>query len=570
MSSSEIRKDLLSQLLYEASAYQKFDDIEKLVEAGKDLSVLPVQPLYVSLQNVGTDQLALVLPKLSPEQRQAFRDIELWNRDTIDPDAALRWIEIYAKCPDEEVTLEFLKSEDFLLSLKSQFNIYTFDSEDPQYPDHDNYFLTDDTLLLVEYKDDFQYATELKELIRKLYADVGVENAYSYLFKMVVDSYMIMEEESYQEKIDRLRDFGFVDYYDALEYEVSFNDVIVLDHFIKNKMASTPKLDSLSSNQALHASSLVSYQTGLDSIRDALLKVNNPIREQFLQFSFVRLVNAKMTLADALKSGSLMMSKVGAKTKAAIELGFSYLEGSEENIFKKFDFIDLYRIGNSLIEINKKKIKKAISKNYFESSEYDYFVGQYWGQFIDASEEEVAKFKIDGSTPAIEINSYEVLRKWEQQIETFSNLVPFMLTFFQGILKLKEDNLLQDQFYLNYEVDSIDFEALIISSFINFSLGNLGSENAKMGVKVSELKKFYQKFFKKHGEEYLLKSFEDSELHPAIESFCSQFGLSTVSRIENYLYQILVEQLNGYEIDSLDAEEFKHIGGPILLNENLN
>jgi hypothetical protein len=123
---------------------------------------------------------------------------------------------------------------------------------------------------------------------------------------------------------------------------------------------------------------------------------------------------------------------------------------------------------------------------------------------------------------------------------------------------------------LNYEVDSIDFEALIISSFINFSLGNLGSENAKMGVKVSELKKFYQKFFKKHGEEYLLKSFEDSELHPAIESFCSQFGLSTVSRIENYLYQILVEQLNGYEIDSLDAEEFKHIGGPILLNENLN
>ena len=387
---------------------------------------------------------------------------------------------------------------------------------------------------------------------------------------MVVDSYMIMEEESYQEKIDRLRDFGFVDYYDALEYEVSFNDVLTLDQFIKNKIASTSRLDSLSSNQALHASSLVSYQSGLDSIRDALLKVNDPVREQFLQFSFVRLVNAKMTLADALKSGSLMMSKVGAKTKAAIELGFSYLEDSEENIFKKFDFIDLYRIGHSLIEINKKKIKKAISKNYFENSEYDYFIGQYWGQFIDASEEEVAKFKIDGSTPAVEINSYEILRKWELQIETFSNLVPFMLTFFKGILKLKEENLLQDQFYLNYEVDNIDFEALMISSFINFSLGNLGQENAKMGVKVSELKKFYQKFFKKHGEEYLLKSFEDSELHPAIVNFCSQFGLSTVARIENYLYQILVEQLNGYEIDSLDAEEFRHIGGPILLNENLN
>ena len=570
MSSSEVRKDLLSQLLYEASAYQKFDDIEKLVEAGRDLSALPVQPLYVSLQNVGTEQLALVLPKLSPEQRQAFRDIDLWNRDTVDPEAAARWLEIYSKCPDDEVTLEFLKSEDFLLTLKGQFNIWTFDAEDPQYPDHDNYFLTDDTLLLVEYKEDFQYANELKELIRKLYADIGVENAYAYLFKMVVDSYMVMEEQSYQEKVDRLRDFGFVDYYDALEYEVGFPDVIALDNFIKNKIAKTPRLDTLSSNQALHASSLVSYQSGLDSIRDGLLKVNDPVREQYLQFSFVRLVNAKMTLADALKSGSLAMSKVGAKTKAAIELGFSYLEGNEENIFQKFDFVDIYRIGHSLIELNKKKIKKAISKNLFENPEYDYFMGQYWNQFVDASEDEVAKLKIDGSTPATEINSYEILRKWEQQIDTFTHLVPFMLTFFKGILKLKEENLLQDQFYLNYEVDSIDFEALIISSFINYTLGNLGQEHAKMGVKVAELKTFYQRFFFKRGEEYLLKSFEDEELGKLITEFCSQFGLVTVPRIENYFYQILVEQLNGYEIDNLDEEEFRHIGGPILLNESLN
>lgn len=570
MSTSEIKKDLLSQLLYEASAYKKFDDIEKLVDQGHDLSQLPVQPLYVSLQNAAADQVALVLPKLSPEQRQALRDIDLWQKDTLDPESVSRWIEIYSKCPDDEVTIEYLKSEDFLLSLKNQFTIQTFDSEDPMYPDSDNYFLTDDTLLLIEYKEDFQFVQELKELIRKLYADLGVENAYSFLFKMVVDSYATMEEDNYQQKIDRLRDFGFVDYYDALEYEVGFRDVLSLDHFIKNKKGSTPRIDSLSANQALHASSLVSYQSGLNSIRDALLKVTNPTREQFLQFSFVRLVNAKIALADALKSGSLAMNLVGAKTKTSIELGFSYLQDQVEDIFEKFDFTDLYRIGHTLLELNKKKLIKVISKTYFENNEYEYFMGQYWNSVLSASEEDVPKYKVDGSTPAQEINSYEVLRRWEQQIDTFSALVPFMLTFFKGILALKEDNLLQDDFYQNYEVDSIDFEALIISSFVNFVLGNLKQDNAKMGITIQELKRFYEMFFFKRGDEYFIKSFEDETIAHTFSEFSQQFGLSTVNRFENYLYQILVEQLNGYEVDNLTEEDFKHIGGPILLNTALN
>lgn len=570
MSTSEIKKDLLSQLLYEASAYKKFDDIEKLVDQGHDLSQLPVQPLYVSLQNAGADQIALVLPKLSVEQRQALRDIDLWQKDTLDPESVDRWIEIYSKCPDDEVTLEFLKSEDFLLSLKNQFTIQTFDAEDPMYPDNDNYFLTDDTLLLIEYKEDFQLVSELKELIRKLYSDLGVEYAYSFLFKMVVDSYAIMEEDNYQQKVDRLRDFGFVDYYAALEYEVGFRDVLGLDQFIKNKKGSTAVIDSLSANQALHASSLVSYQSGLNSIREALLKVNDSKREQFLQFSFVRLVNAKITLADALKSGSLAMNQVGTKTKAAIELGFSYLEGQVESIFEKFDFIDLYRIGHTLLELNKKKLIKAISKTYFEQNDYEYFMGQYWNNVLAASEEDVTKYKIDGSTPAQEINSYEILRRWELQIETFTSLVPFMLTFFKGVLKLKEDNLLQDDFYQNYEVSNIDFEALMISSFINFVLGNLKKENAKMGVSVDELRAFYKMFFFKRGEEYFIKSFEDKEIAHTFSAFSNEFGLSTVKRFENYLYQILVEQLNGYELDNLSTEDFKHIGGPILLNTTLN
>ncbi len=213
MTDSEIKKDLLSQLLYECEAYKKFEDIEKLVDRGEDLSMIPIQPLYVSLQNTAADQVALILPKLSAEQRQALRDIDLWSKDILDPAEAIHWLEIYSRCPDDEIILEYVKSEDFLLTLKNQFTVSTFDTEDPMYPDGNNYFLTEDMQLLIEYPEDFSLVQELKEMIRRLYSDLGVENAYSFLFKMVVDSYQVMEETAYQEKLERLRDFGFVDYF---------------------------------------------------------------------------------------------------------------------------------------------------------------------------------------------------------------------------------------------------------------------------------------------------------------------------------------------------------------------
>lgn len=574
MTPSEIKKDLLSQLLYEAQAYKKFEDIEKLVESGMDLSMIPIQPLYVSLQNTNSDQIAAILPKLSPDQRQALRDIDLWKKDEVDHNAALHWMEIYSKCSNDEVILEYVKSEDFLLSFKNQFMIQTFDVEDPMYPDGDNYFLTEDNQLLIEYPENFIFVQELKEMIRRLYSDLGVENAYSFLFKMVVDSYQVMEETVYQEKKDRLRDFGFVDYFDALEYDSPFHKLGQVDEYIQRKKGETGELDAISVNQTLHASSLTPYQSGLDTLKDALEKINNDKRQQFLHFSFIRLVNAKITLDDALKNGSLAMNKVGSQTRQCLELGFSYvmekLQGNE-NPFERFDFIDLYKIGHSLVELTKKKIKKALGQSTFEQSDLAYFLGMYWNSFLDNSHEEVAKYKFDGSSKPLEICDLHSFRLWNEAADTLILALPFIQTFFRSLEKLKADGLLNDQFYLNYEVENIDFESIMISSFINFVGGHYENTTAgKMGVTVSELKSFYHSFFKKQNEEYLIKGEEDPVLREKVGLFIKKFGLELIPRFDKYLYQIMVEQLNGYEIDGMLEEEFRHIGGPILLNNTNN
>lgn len=576
MTDTVSKKDLLSQLLYESLAYKRFEDIEKLVEQGQDLSMIPVQPLYISLQTTSNDQIAQILPKLSSEQRQALRDIDLWNKDVLDQNASLHWMSIYSKCPDDEVILEYVKSEDFLLTMKNNFDVSTFDVEDPMYPDDDNYFLTEDNLLIIEYQDDFNQVQELKELIRRLYCDLGVENAYSFLFKMVVDSYVIMEENIYQEKVERLRDYGFVDYFEAGSFNSFFLQLPQVEQFIRSKKSETGELEEVSLNQSLHASTLVPYQSGLDSIKSALLRVRDEKRSQYLQFNFIRLVNAKMTLEDALKNGSLAMGKVGNQTRQSLELGFEYaltqLEPSKaESLFELFDFVDLFKIGHSLIEINKRKVKKTLNETPFEKEDFSYFLGMYWNAFLENSYEEVTKFKFDGSSKALEIKDLRSYQLWSEATETFTTSLPYIQTFYQSLENLKAAGLLNDQFYLNYEVDNIDFESIIISSFINFVGGYYQEETTgKMGVTVSELREFYHKFFTQQGQEYLIKGEEDPILRIKSLEFIQKFGLGLVPRFDKYLYQILLEQLNGYEADTMSEEDFRHVGGPILLNYSKN
>ncbi len=571
MTNPEIRKDLLSQLLYEADAYKKFEDIEKLVDSGTDLSVIPVQPLYVSLQSSSADQIAHILPKLSVEQRQALRDIDLWQKDEVDPKAIFRWLEVYSKCPADEVIIEFVKSDDFLLALKNQFTVQTFDIEDPLYPDGDNYFLTEDNLLLIEYPENFTLVQELREMIRRLYADLGVEYAYAFLFKMVVDSYLIMEEHAYEEKKERLREIGFVDYYEALEYNTPILNLKEVDLYIIRKKGITPDVDPLAANQGLHATSLIPYQTGMDNLKSALERITDEKRQHFLHFSFIRLANARMTIEDALKNGSIAMTKVGLQSRQRLELGFDYissvLQERADYIFDIFDFFDLYKVGNSLIEIIKKKIKKALAQTSFEKDDFSYFLGMYWNNFLDNSEEDVTKYKFDGSSKALDIRDLNSYRLWSHAADSFILALPFIQTFFKTFDKLRADGILNDQFYLNYEVDNIDFEAIMISSFINFSSGYYEREMAgKMGVTISELKSFYKSFFTKKGDEYLIKGEEDPILRLKTHEFIKKFGLELIPSFDKYLYQIMLEQLNGYEIDGMSDEEFKHVGGPILLS----
>lgn len=572
------KKNLLAKILYEAKSYNKFEDIEKLVEKGLDLANIPIQPLYVSLLSAPSEQVATILPKLSGEQRQALLDLDLWKKDIVDVFSFEFWLEVYSKCREEEIVKEFVESDDFFLYLKSRINVHTFDVEDPQYPDHDNYFLTDDALLLIEYGEDYPYANELKYFVRHLYDSLGVENAYSALFKLINESFSFLQETEYSAKKERLREYGFVDYFDAKETLHPFISLKSLNKFIDEKKMVKASVDARAQNQSLHSSALVQFDKEMENILAELGKVRSEQRQRYLHFNFVRLVNSTITLNDALRGGRVELAKIGKGTKAALDLGLQYCKtkrefSEDESLFDYFDFGEVYKVGATLWDLNRRKINKGLKAAELGKEERERFLGAWWNSFVDGSFEDVPSVKNFGvgRHPQL-VDDLETWNFWSQQVATFRSLAPFIGSFYKTFKTLNEQSKLNDLFYLNYTVDAIDFEALILSSLINFALGNFSGEESgsettnRMGLAVGELKAFLGKWFDVKEGEYQLKPQEDEELSKLFSSFKEAFGLGEVENFESYLYGVLYEHLSGYEFDTLEESDFAHVGGPVLLN----
>ena len=83
---------------------------------------------------------------------------------------------------------------------------------------------------------------------------------------------------------------------------------------------------------------------------------------------------------------------------------------------------------------------------------------------------------------------------WKSLNKQLVDSLPFAGEFFKVFTKLKEDGHLHNDFYLNYDIEQIDFEAIILSSFVSFTLNQNLDESTmnKMGITISEFKQFLE------------------------------------------------------------------------------
>ncbi len=553
------KKDILSNLFNESDSYSSLESIDRLLQEGMDLTNHPIQPLYLSLKSITPAKTALALSKLSKDQRKVFLDLDLWEKDDLDLDNFSYWVRSYAACPEENLRIEFAKSSEFAVFLKGRVNIWTFDVDDPQYPDHENYFLTDDNLLLIEYDDKFDDIELIKSFINEIYSNMGVEAAYAYLFKIVSDSFLQMQETEYQHKKGRMNDVGIVDYFDALEINNCFANIAVLNNFIDKRSALTAEIDAHQKNQVLHKSALMSYREGFETILQELNKVSDSKRLDYLHFNFIRLVNGTLSLENAIKDGTVAMTRVGNISKSLIQLGASYASkmiGGDYNLFELFDFIDLYRIGNTLIRDGQKELKKGMRLCAFGEAD-ESFLGGHLLEFVDNGLDRPTKYCPNRSRKAWIVVDCDDYYQWKEKIDMFVALAPFVKQLYQTFKVMQTNASLMDEFYLNYSVAEIDFEAILISSFANVVNGK-EQDGKKLGLTLDEFKTFVTSVIGSDG-----KLVDCSDIFASFEKI---LGFDIVPNFSTYLATILSEQLEGYDYQTLAVKDYKHVGGPIILN----
>ncbi len=297
----------------------------------------PFAQLYENFKNSSSLQENLLI--LKPRERSLLRKLDLFRQGALSLNTFHYLIDLYAQT---SLALEFAQSDEFALYLKSGFSFWTFDDEEPIYPEQG--FLTPDRLLAIDFHANYEHADALKIIIEKLYEELGVEKAYAYLFKILSEDYTSFEEEIYQKATKDLEEVGFPSYEKSLELKSNFRTKKYVDFYVKEKIK----------NQNLGQNALMQ---GLSDERKNFLKKN--LYEVFSEFLVLQGYYSSL---DEQEKNFLNF----------IQKGLEYLKNFVAFPLIHLDFRDFFIIGRSLNLLEEKEKEKL----------KDSFYGEVFQEFI--------------------------------------------------------------------------------------------------------------------------------------------------------------------------------------------
>ena len=101
--------------------------------------------------------------------------MDTWKKDGLDMESFGKWISRYVETKDVAIMKEIAQSACFRLFLKGRLIISAINLENPVYPEHDNFFITEDNAFIIEFDKSFQCDKELKFLFKILYAELELK-----------------------------------------------------------------------------------------------------------------------------------------------------------------------------------------------------------------------------------------------------------------------------------------------------------------------------------------------------------------------------------------------------------
>ena len=214
--------DRAADLIFRAS-YSPVEVADLLTSAETRSRIRRLTPhqLFFGLSGLDDRQMQLLLPQVTEEQWAAILDLSLWDRDSADTDDLLNWQRHMINAPDA-VARKLWRATSFQLWELA----FSRDLKIARRLDEDTFedILDEDAPIMTTPDGGYsiQLPTEPAQaetwgaLLLRLF-ELEPEQMALILEESLLRTPMELEEEAYQERCRHLEDFGFQDYFKALD-----------------------------------------------------------------------------------------------------------------------------------------------------------------------------------------------------------------------------------------------------------------------------------------------------------------------------------------------------------------
>ncbi len=208
-----------SALIQRARGSKRLEALLDAPDAAARIAALPVQDLYFLIKEVGLADARDALALATPEQVQGFIDLDAWDRDRLDEQEVVPWLDALLDAGAEKFTHVWrnLDPELTALLLKRWTRIYQLAEEEVPEDEEPPFLPTPDRFFMLKITAHDPAVVKLVErIVDRLYR-VDAQQARHTIRAAASEPFAELEETSYRWRSGRMQDMGYADYHQALE-----------------------------------------------------------------------------------------------------------------------------------------------------------------------------------------------------------------------------------------------------------------------------------------------------------------------------------------------------------------
>ncbi len=424
------------------------------------------QELYLTINELGAEDSLELISLASTDQIALILDLDCWDRDTLDPDASLNWLDFLQNCDEDKICqlAREAEPETLALMLKKHLTIIrgleAYDDDDAE------------NAKRLEAIYDIEYRSEDAAKIIGALIKVWQEREQDHFLQIMEilrsESETILEEEVYQRRSARLLDLGIIPLLEAREIYAWVNPETFST---QDKKDFQLEAETLPNPMALLKAATPHH------LLAGILEDGIPHE---IACEMLHLVNRKLSADNVDLSLPAAIREALQETYDCINLALEYLAKKDLEkaslIFHDTWLQRLFQLGHSLIsrEVNRARaIKKQTVFNYFDESQT---------LFVDLLTQQPVRFYCEGCSASPDnispISTMEQIQRIEGRLTQLESLIKLFCGPFACLLR-----------ELSPEAkDSHSLSGILMTAMANQALGHGFSPTPLDLTQLSQLK----------------------------------------------------------------------------------